>query len=212
MRIWTLDVLGQRLGQPRWVTLQVNVEMVGNPRVFFNGLRVPKLLMQHHLTAKDKRQSRFAHDSRLSQSISWKSAAPSSLQNHPSSSLQRLQTVVTPFVCSWGKFQVSRHPIALSGGSRASVQIVSVVAPGNGSGKLSSTSGERKAIQAAVESYYALPGVPDDESLERSQSHIFSSCFLRFAALILEPVRRYVHTKSIKISDKEKQCRYMICI
>lgn len=30
-------------------------------------------------------------------------------------------------------------------------------------GKLSSTSGERKAIQAAVESYYALPGVPDDE-------------------------------------------------
>ena len=117
--------------------------------------------------------------------------------------------MVTPFVCSWGKFQVSRHPIALSGDPRASVQIVSVVTPGNGSGKLSSTSGERKAIQAAVESYYALPGVPDDESLERSQSHIFSSCFLRFVALILEPVRRYVHTKSIKIWDKEKLCRYM---
>eukprot|EP00434_Breviolum_minutum_P020640 symbB.v1.2.018198.t1/scaffold1442.1/size120416/8 len=30
-------------------------------------------------------------------------------------------------------------------------------------GKLSSTSDERKAIQSAVESYYALPGVPDSE-------------------------------------------------
>jgi len=29
--------------------------------------------------------------------------------------------------------------------------------------KLSSTSDERKAIQSAVESYYALPGVPDSE-------------------------------------------------
>lgn len=37
----------------------------------------------------------------------------------------------------------------------------------------------------------------------------FPSCFLRFAALILEPVRRYVHTKSIKIWDKEKLCRCM---
>ena len=32
-------------------------------------------------------------------------------------------------------------------------------------GKLSSTSDERKAIQSAVESYYALPGVPDSEPL-----------------------------------------------